>query len=161
MIFGFFSRWKKAGKASGVTGGAGKLCAFDKDGNVISSGIDPDDISHEPLYIHYISLQTDEDTAGAPTAIVTFSLITRSQDTLHTWAKLRDAVPQQPQLCAGSFYYSAATVRFDANVIYRNGSGSTATLRVETNLKTGQTMPPYFDFDGTNTYSPTDTVKEI
>lgn len=44
MIFGFFSRWKKAGRAVGLTGGAGKLAYFDNDGNVVASDKTPSDI---------------------------------------------------------------------------------------------------------------------
>ena len=92
MIFGFFSRWKKAGRATGITGGAGKLCAFDKDGNVVSSGIAADDVGGK-LYQHTVTIQNDTVTAGDPVGLATYYIFNRSSTALNTWAKLRDATP--------------------------------------------------------------------
>lgn len=160
MIFGLFSRWKKAGRATGVTGGAGKLCAFDKDGNVVSSGIAADDIGGK-LYQHTVTLTADSVVADAPEATVTYVIYNRSSTPLTTWAKLRDATPTYPTLCSGSFYYTPASARFPAVHVYRQGSGTNARITAETYLATGMTMPPFFDLDNGNTYNPTDTVKEI
>lgn len=157
MIFGFFSRWKKGSKAVGVTGGAGKLCCFDKDGNVVSSGITADDVGK--IYQHTVTLTADSVVADAPEASVTYVIYNRSSTPLTTWAKLRDATPTFPTLCSGSFYYG--TTRFPAVHVYRQGTGTNARITAETYLMTGMTMPPFFDLDTGNTYNPTDHVKEI
>jgi len=159
MIFGFFSRWKKGSKAVGVTGGAGKLCCFDKDGNVVSSGVSADGVGK--IYQHTVTLTADSVVADAPEATVTYVIYNRSSTPLTTWAKLRDATPQSPTLCSGSFYYTPASARFPAVHVYRQGSGTNARITAETYLATGMTIPPFFDLDSGNTYNPTDTVKEI
>ena len=158
-MFGFFNKWKRAGRGVGVTGGAGKLCVFDKDGNVVSSGIAADDVGK--IYQHTVTLMTDSIVSDAPEAVVTYVIYNRSSTPLTTWAKLRDATPTYPTLCSGSFYYTPATARFPAVHVYRQGTGSNARITAETYLGTGQTMPAFFDLDTGNTYTPTDHVKEI
>ena len=158
-MFGFFNKWKRAGKGVGLTGGVGKLAMFDKDGNVVSSGIAADDVGK--IYQHTVTLMTDSVVSDAPEAVVTYVIYNRSSTPLTTWAKLRDATPTYPTLCSGSFYYTPATARFPAIHVYRQGSGTNTRITAETYLGTGQTMPAFFDLDNGNTYNPTDHVKEI
>lgn len=158
MIFGFFSRWKKAGRATGVTGGAGKLCAFDKDGNVVSSGIAADDVGRK-LYQHTVTLTAD---SGSPAdAEIQYVLYNRSASPLNTWAKLRDATPTYTTLCCGYFIYGGGGVRYQAVRVYRQGTGTNARITAETYLGTGQSMPAFYDFENATSYEPTDHVKEI
>ena len=157
-MFGFFNKWKRAGRGVGVTGGAGKLCAFDKDGNVVSSGIAAADVGGK-LYQHTITLTAD--TGSPADAEVTYVLYNRSSATLNTWAKLRDATPTYSTLCCGYFIYGGSGVRYQAVHVYRQGTGTNARITAETYLGTGQSMPAFYDFDGGNTYNPTDHVKEI
>lgn len=158
-MFGFFNKWKRAGRGVGVSGGVGKLAMFDKDGNVVSSGIAADDVGK--IYQHTVTLTADSVVADAPEATVTYVIYNRSSTPLTTWAKLRDATPQSPTLCSGSFYYTPASARFPAVHVYRQGSGTNARITAETYLATGMTMPPFFDLYTGNTYNPTDAVKEI
>ena len=58
-MFGFFNKWKRAGKGVGITGGAGKLCAFDKDGNVVSAGVTAADVGK--YYRHCIRIEASND----------------------------------------------------------------------------------------------------
>ena len=158
-MFGFFNKWRRAGRGVGIKNGVGKLAMFDQDGNVVSSGVSADGVGK--IYQHTVTLTADSVVADAPEAVVTYVIYNRSSTPLTTWAKLRDATPQSPTLCSGSFYYASATARFPAVHVYRQGSGTNARITAETYLMTGMTIPPYFDLDTGNTYNPTDAVKEI
>ena len=157
-MFGFFNKWRRAGRGVGIKNGVGKLAMFDQDGNVVSSGIAADDVGGK-LYQHTVTLTAD---SGSPAdAEVTYVLYNRSATELSTWAKLRDATPTYPTLCSGYFLYGTSGVRYQAVHVYRQGTGTNARITAETYLGTGQTMPAFFDLDNGNTYNPTDHVKEI
>ena len=121
-MFGFFNKWKRAGRAVGLTGGAGKLCAFDADGNVVSAGVTAADVGGK-YYRHCIRIEASGDWQPGN---VYFEIINKSSAALNTWAKVRDATP---------------TTRILASVAYikRQGTGATANLRVYATYYGGET----------------------
>lgn len=160
MIFGFFSRWKKAGRATGVTGGAGKLCKFDKDGNVVASAAEPDNAM--PLYIHTVTLNSNIIVDDVPEAYANIQIINRSAAQLNTWAKLRNAMPTRSDMITmvnGSFEIGGT--RPAISCIYRDGTGSGAKIIAEAALGYGQTIPSTYEFTDALTFTPTDSVKMI
>jgi hypothetical protein len=160
-MFGFFNKWKRAGKGVGITGGAGKLCAFDADGNVVSAGVSAADVGGK-LYEHHVQLVSSGMTAGQADLILDFTLLSRSSAPLNTYAKVRDALPQSKTIAVGSFYYDQAQSRFPAIYIYRYGSGSSARMLIETYLATAMQLPPDYEITAADELeTPVDTVREL
>lgn len=158
MIFSFFSRWKKAGRATGVTGGAGKLCAFDKDGNVISSGVSADDVGK--IYQHTVTIMNDTIVSGDPVGLATYTIFNRSNTPLNTWAKLRDATPTDYIPCTGFCEYGLTETKVPGYRIHRVGSGASGVLEMST-VPDEDRPSTEWQFNQESTYTPTDTVKEI
>lgn len=157
-MFGFFNKWRRAGRGVGIKNGVGKLCQFDADGNVIASSVSPSDVGGK-LYQHTVTLTAD---SGSPAdAEVQFVIYNRSSAPLNTWAKLRDATPTYTTLCCGYFLYGGGGVRYQAVRVYRQGTGTNARITAEAYLGTGQSMPAFYDFENATSYDPTDHVKEI
>lgn len=156
-MFGFFNKWRRAGRGVGIKNGVGKLVMFDVDGNVVSSGVSADGVGK--IYQHTVTLTAD--TGSPADAEVQYVLYNRSSAPLNTWAKLRDATPTYTTLCCGYFLYGTSGVRYQAVRVYRQGTGTNARITAETYLGTGQSMPAFYDFENETTYNPTDHVKEI
>lgn len=158
MIFGFFSRWKKASKATGITGGAGKLCAFDKDGNVVSAGVTAADVGK--YYRHCIRIEASGDWQPGN---VYFEIINKSSAALNTWAKVRDATPTTRILATGGYYDYINAKYTVAAYIKRQGTGATANLRVYATYYGGETHNTESDayIAETNIAGVTDEVTEI
>lgn len=126
MIFGFFSRWKKAGRAVGVTGGAGKLCAFDADGNVVSAGVTAADVGGK-YYRHCIRIDFKSSTDYFP-GVVQYEIISKSSAALNTWAKVRDATPTTEFVATGGWQDLMSGYTCLVSAGNRSGSGSSAEL---------------------------------
>ena len=157
-MFAFFSRWKRASRAVGVTSGTGKLCKFDKDGNVVSSGISPDDIPTPTVYyMHYVSLSDDTNNG-------TFyiQIINKSVDSINTFEKLWNALnPAVPQPATGWFYHSGSTTRTTIMTVQKSGNAESPYIEAVAPLHTGETQPMTFDFDPLETYDPSDYVTQL
>lgn len=146
MIFGFFSRWKKAGKATGVTGGAGKLCAFDKDGNVVSAGVTAEEVGGK-LYRHVIRLYTTNvDTTSGPVFRI-FTTVYSKRSTSYTVADFMALLPDNAD---GSWFSAtgyATTPLFDSNMysVFALDIATNNNLEIHANLRDGSNPDFYFN----------------
>lgn len=94
-MFGFFNKWKRAGKGVGISGGVGKLAMFDKDGNVVSSGISVEGLDVK-IYRHAIrwSASDDSDTTfDVFLTLYTKSATALTATTFYTALPAHDANP--------------------------------------------------------------------
>lgn len=125
-MFGFFNKWKRAGKGVGVSGGAGKLCAFDKDGNVVSAGVSVADVGGK-YYRHCIRIDFKSGTDYFP-GVVQYEIINKSSSELNTWAKVRDATPTTEFIASGGWQDLMTGYTCLISAGNRSGSGSGAEL---------------------------------
>lgn len=160
-MFGFFSRWRKAARGIGIEGGVGKLCAFDKDGNVISSGIAAADVSKH-LYQHTVTLLHDIDEFGdynftflstSGTAVMdweTLLAVTNGMGKLNAWGYI--------QIAGSGGNYTLYPVEYVERV-----TGDTPALRFwATWYQTSPAEFKYFSFESAGDIaSMTDAVKQI
>ena len=120
MIFGFFSRWKKAGRAVGISNGSGKLCMFDKDGNVISSGIDPESVSSH-LYRHDIHWTASDD---ADTTFDIYGVLYTTSSTALTGSTFYTALPAHNKNPLSVSGWATAPVYSEIGPAYAVGKAS-------------------------------------
>ena len=89
-MFGFFNKWRKAGRGVGISGGVDKLAAFDKDGNVVSSGIAKTAVL-TTMYQHNIHWSaTDESDTTFEIYLTVYSKSVTALDAAHFYSALPD-----------------------------------------------------------------------
>lgn len=103
MFTGLFARWKKAGRAVGLTGGAGKLAYFDNDGNVVASDKKPSDI----------------DAGGIPSGGTNGQVLTKTSDG-PDWEDVPEELPEYTSADNGK----VPTVQADGTLAWNTPSGS-------------------------------------
>ena len=157
-MFGFFNKWRRAGRGVGIKNGVGKLAMFDQDGNVVSSGVSADGVGK--IYQHTVTIQNDTVTAGDPVGLATYTIFNRSSTALNTWAKLRDATPTDYIPCTGFCEYGLTETKVPGYRIHRVGSGAAGVLEMST-VPDEDRPSTEWQFNQESTYNPTDTVKEI
>ena len=160
-MFDFFNKWKRAGKGVGISGGAGKLCAFDKDGNVISSGFAAADVSKH-LYQHTITLLHDIDEFGD----YNFTYLSTSSSPVMDWETLLAVTNVMGKVNAWGYIQVAGSggnyTLYPVEYVERV-TGDTPAIRFWAEWQ--QTSPAsiqYFAFESSaDIASMTDSVKQI
>lgn len=155
-MFGFFSRrWRRAGQAVGISGGADKLAKFDADGNVVSSGIDADDVAGK-LYHHYISVTVNDTTEPTYLSIEGY---TYTSNKIQTFGALVNFVYKREYVhVSGPLYNDSASAYMQA---WYAQASTTQAIEVFTTLLTGMTQPASIVINNSSTLSITDTVKGV